>query len=161
VALEQSLGAAEEAANRDPRIFPIGHISSAGSGSDTFTAMFAWFASIEELAQFLHDIEPMIYDLGPGEGLEEFQESVAPVLQSIRKEGLTDELLDAFNDAANPDTYVRWWGTFVDLCSSNAEYCRELRVDFRSDNDEDDHQDRPIASDEIDEFIEFLKEYGH
>lgn len=69
MATEESIAPAEAAIARDPRQFPIGYISSAGSG-DMFTAAFGWFSTVEDLADFLHSVEPGIYDLSPGDGLE-------------------------------------------------------------------------------------------
>jgi hypothetical protein len=90
--------AAQEVAERDPRKFPYGY-NSGGSFVLDPVSMFFWFDSVENLAKHLMEIEPRVFDLEPGEGLEEYQAAVQPILSRVKTEGFSSNVLDKLNGA--------------------------------------------------------------
>jgi hypothetical protein len=76
--------AAQEVPERDPREFPYGY----NSGSSFVLAgarLFFWFRSVDDLVQHLVEIEPRVFELEPGDGLEEYQAAVKPILDRVKK----------------------------------------------------------------------------
>jgi hypothetical protein len=154
MAVPDIIEAAEIAMSRDPRYYPVGYLSGAAEGPDRST-MFSWFRSIDDLLDFLHDVEPKIWDLNIGEGVEEYQVALSPLLNTIRYEGLTEELRTALNSALAPTVTVHWWGRFDDLCKGTTAKAREVVADYREAG-----EFFPIEKQEHVKFIEFLREYG-
>jgi hypothetical protein len=154
MAVPDIIEAAEVAMSRDPRHYPIGYLSGAAEGPDR-SAMFSWFRSIDDMLDFLHEVEPKIWDLNVGEGVEEYQTALAPLLNSIRYEGLTEELRGALNVALAPTVEVYWWGRFEDLCKGTTSKAQEVVASYRECG-----EFFPVQKQEQVQFIEFLREYG-
>jgi hypothetical protein len=146
---------AQDAMDRDPREFPIG-IYSGGSFVLDNVRVFSWFKTIEDLCIHLREIEPRIHDLEVGDGLAEYQATVDPLLERLRNEGLTDELLSVISDSVNSEFAIEWWGVFSDLCNSDSEFSLDIRERFR----DEDSSGLPIGGDEMEDFVTFLKDCG-
>jgi hypothetical protein len=140
---------------RDPRKYPFGYFT--GSSFVLASAeVFVWFESIEELAQFLHDVEPRVYDLKPGEGLEEYQAAVGPILEVVRQQGLTEELRKAVDEAGSKQFNVNWWGTFADLCGGREGFGREVLDAYLGPG----RAGEALAAHEMEDFVSFVQTYG-
>jgi hypothetical protein len=143
------------AVERDPRKYPIGYLS--GSSLVLASAQaFVWFESIEELTQFLFDVEPRVYDLAPGNGLEAFQDRLRPILEAVRKQGLTEELRVAVDRACSRDFCVDWWGAFEDLCAGKGELERDVLDAYLGEG----RAGQVLRPDELGDFVEFVQTYG-
>ena len=145
---------ASEALDRDPRKFPIG-IYTGGSFVLDGVRVFSWLKDIDELAFFIREVEPRIYDIESDEELAAYQGQIQPIIERIYREGLTDSLRQELSDATSSFLAIDWWGTFFDLCNGNEDFAEELRSRLRDDED-----GRPITEDEMEDFIFLLKDCG-
>jgi len=145
---------ASEALDRDPRSFPIG-IYTGGSFALDSVRVFSWLKDIDELAFFIREVEPRIYDIESDEELAAYQAQVQPLIDRIYREGLTDSLRQELSDATSSFLAIDWWGTFSDLCNGNEEFAEDLRSRLR-----DDENGKPIKAAEMEDFIFLLKDCG-
>jgi hypothetical protein len=146
---------AAEAMERDPREYRFGYYTGGSFVLDS-TRVFVWFASLDELIRQVLEIEPRVHDLEPGEGLEEFQARIGPVLERARKEGLTEELRDTLKPEQDGFFVIEWWGTFDDLCRGEGEFARGVLDDFLGE----DREGQELKSGEENDFAEFVQQYG-
>ena len=146
---------AEEAASRDPRQAPFG-IYTGDSFVLASVRVFLWFESIEQLMEHLLEVEPRRYRVTPGNGLEEYQARVRPILERLRYEGLAAQLLDELNPAQDGGFVVDWWGTFAELRDGDSAFAAELRERFYLKMS---RAGKPIEGIE-DEFVDFVWNYG-
>jgi len=146
---------AERAMDRDPREYPFG-VYTGGSFVMDNVRVFSWFQNSDELLAHIREIEPRIHGLGIGDGLEEYQVALQPLIERARVEGLTEDLRNAVSEVANEFMTIDWWGKFSDLCGSDSEFCMDLRERFRHDGDGTSR----IRKDEEDNFVIFLKDCG-
>lgn len=146
---------AETAASRDPREAPYGIFTG-----DRFVLaslrVFLWFESVEQLIDYLLNVEPRRYEVTPGNGLEEYQARMRPILGRVRKEGLTEELLSELNSAQDGGFVVDWWGTYSELRDGRDGFGCEVRDAFVRRRGGDEMV--PVEREE--EFVEFLGNYG-
>lgn len=146
---------AEAAASRDPRQAPYGVFTG-----DRFVLaslrVFLWFESVEQMIEYLLDVEPRRYKVTPGSGLEEYQARVRPILGRVSEEGLTEELLSELNSVQHGGFVVDWWGTYSELRDGDSAFAVELRERFylRMARGRG-----PIGNVE-DEFVDFVRNYG-
>jgi hypothetical protein len=146
---------ANDAVERDPRQHPIGYFTD--SSSSLYSAGgFVWFDSLEELTRGISEVEPRMYGLEPGEGLEAFQERVQPLLEAVIQKGLTEELRLALDKACSSEFRIFWWGTFTDLCAGRDDFAREV-LDAYLD---EDHAGQDLPAGEVESFVDFLHTYG-
>lgn len=163
----------QEASDRDPRQYPYGYFVSDVVG------IFTWFRTTDELFDTFVDAEPTVYgsDAEPGgnklaEGLEAVRRRVKrPV---VLGEKLRGEINDVLGDSAD----LEWWGKLDDLLNGPGEFESDLRAWFREsqgavegeDEEEDEEEEaeesdgdpsRPIESYEVEEFLDYLRDYGH
>ncbi|HEY8514060.1 MAG TPA: hypothetical protein VIS07_00935 [Candidatus Binatia bacterium] len=141
-----------EAAGRDPRDFPFGYL--AGDPASGARGCFVWFATTGELIDFMIDTEV---------GLLQFDEPDANVIAAgIRRvmartfdlsRAPRDELTEAFCGWCE----ILWLGTFGNLCSRGGDVQTSVRLAFRRARSLGEHAG-PIADDEVDAFVEFLRE---
>lgn len=143
---------AGEAMERDPRTNPYGYLTGGSFVLDS-TRVFVWFPSMEELAKQILEVEPRVYDLEPGDGLEDYQARVAPLTAELLKDGFSDELLMRLNESTNDNFAVDWWGIFKDLMIGEGEFEKDTREGFLGES----RSHVPITAQEIDGFIEYLK----
>jgi hypothetical protein len=161
----------QEASDRDPRQYPYGYFVSDVVG------IFTWFRTTDELFDTFVDAEPTVYgsDSEPGgnklaEGLEAVRRRVKrPVVLGGKLRG---EINDVLGDSAD----LEWWGQLEDLLKGSGEFETDLRAWFREsqgvvegeteeeeegDEDSDGDPSRPIESYEVEEFLDYLRDYGH
>lgn len=143
---------AGEAMERDPREFPFGYLTGGSFVMDS-VRVFVWFRTLDELLAHIRDIEPRVYDLEPGDGLEEYQARIDPLLAQVRKDGLSEPLREAVNAVTSAAFVVDWWGRYEQLRNGDDDLGRELTEEFR-DPDTDDYASE---SEEEDAFIEYLR----
>jgi hypothetical protein len=151
---EEWFDRANEVAQRNPRRCPFGyfavdHWTGHGAGG------FSWFGSVEELTRHLGGIEPQIYGLGPGDGLEELQKVLQPFLAAARQEGLTETLRVAVNESCSRFS-LKWWGAFSSLCEGRSEFARDVLDAYLGA----DRAGDALPRNELDEYAEFLTHYA-
>ena len=146
---------AEAAAARDPRLAPFG-IFTGDSFVLASLRVFLWFESVDQLIDHLLEVEPRRYEVKPGNGLDEYQARVRPILEQVRKNGLTGRFLSELNPAQDGGFAVDWWGTYSELRDGDSSFAGELRERFylRMARGKE-----PIGGVE-DEFVEFIGSYG-
>jgi hypothetical protein len=146
---------AVEAQERDPRKFSYGY-NSGGSFVLDSVNMFFWFDSVEHLVRHLTEIEPRVFDLEPGVGLEEYQAAVKPALDRVKKEAFSADLLEQLNEAIKEHSVVNWWGTFDQLLKGESEFTRNIIDRFLPE----EREGGSVQAEEMDDFIEYLKTCG-
>ena len=150
-----------EACQRDPKEFPFG----AFTGDDyplSQVALFHWFRDSTELLDAIAECEPAVY-LDPAQ--TEYHE-VSRRLTEIRDSARPDdqlgaELMSQFQAVLKDMcACLSWWGSLSDLISGDGEFERRVREDFHEGFDEQEADSRSIEPERVDDFIDFLREYG-
>lgn len=140
---------------RDPRDYPWGMFTS-----DDFVlanvGMFMWFADRSEMAAYIREAEPTIYDV-TGAELDELMQAIEPSLSRLIAGEALESVRESLN-GAQEHWNTQWWGTFEDLCTGQGEFESEVRIAFR-ELDGDGSPD-PIEAGEQARLIEFLADYG-
>lgn len=145
---------ASEVSQRSPRRYPFGYFAvDQWGGRDS--GGFCWFGSVDELTKHLSEIEPQIYEIEPGRGLEELQDQLRPSLAAARQEGLTETLRLAVNSCSDRFS-VKWWGAFSNLCEGRSDFARDVLDAYLGE----DRAGGPLPRGEIDDFAEFLGTYA-
>lgn len=140
---------------RDPRRFPYGY-QSGGSFVLDSARVFLWFDSISNLVRFLLEVQPRVFDIHPGEGLEQYQAVLKPFLERTQQEGLSSDILAKVNDAIKDHAILDWWGTFDDILSGRQPFGRDILDSFLPE----EREGGSIMPEEMDEFVEYLSTYG-
>ena len=151
------------ASSRDPQQFPWGVFTWAdgppacGGG----IGAFLWFAELEELLAFITDLAPagfMTFDDKP-EWLE-LRERLRRTASSLEanQEGVIADL----NAELTSLLQIDWVGRLERLVSGDSLFAIKVRARFRND-----WEDKPeplntiaISQEELQEFLEYLSEYG-
>jgi hypothetical protein len=143
---------AGEAHERDPRKFPYGYLTG-GVDELASVRVFVWFRTIDELIESLREIEPRMYGVEPKRGLEAFHERVGPILEKVRRQGLTDSLRVELAPETDGKFVVEWWGTYSELREGRGELGGQLVQEFLG------HERRMqlLPSGEDTAFIDFLR----
>jgi hypothetical protein len=147
--------------DRDPRQFRTG----AFAADDQGVGMFYWANSAHELVTVIKHVEPFAGELEEKEAAR-FRQAVDSLLDGVNESDqlLTDGSREQLNSLLQ-GLEVRWWGTFDELVGSGTEFARELRDVFRSGEDDEGVDDgdleRPIPSERLADFVEFLAAYGY
>ena len=148
---EQACAAHAAAAARDPRRLPVGLL--AGDPSGEAIGDFLWFASGEDLFQFLKHGEVTLLQLDQ------------PDASGIR--AALDRLVVAAGnvESVSPDAItaafggwdkILWLGRFEDLCQGASEFASSLREEYRARRG-GPRGDGPIDAVEVEAFVEFLR----
>ena len=154
------------AAARDPRESRWGYFGE----DDSLVAAagtFAWFETREDLLEALVEAEPAV-NLAPDDPeFEEIRAGLASVREkALAKKGLPAALREEANEILRGEVQIGWWGTFDALLKGKGAFESELRTWFRElVGDEDEGEDgrdlaAPIAKREVEDFVEFVAEYG-
>ena len=146
---------ATEATERDPQDYPYGYFAGGGCALD-HTRVFSWFQSLDELARHILEVEPRVFDVEPGEGLEELQAMIRPITTEACRTGLCEELRVALDEALCRAFVIDWWGTFEDLCLGRGEFGRQVPDSYLGE----EREGQTLPSQEVSESAAFLKEYG-
>ena len=144
-----------EAANSaDPRKHPHGFLSRDDMSGGV--SMFHWYASRAARLESIATDLPLLMD--------EDDPELTTAIRNLAADQAHDsdgKLLTSLHAQLQGLQEMIWIGTFDELRSSTAEWPREVRSEFRSQEEEDaDAMDRPVASDELGAFVDFLQEFG-
>ena len=143
-----------EAANlADPRKHPYGFLARDDMSGGT--SMFHWYASRAARLESIATDLPLLMDEDDPELTISIQK-----LASDQAQDLDSELLISLQTQLPGLQEMIWMGTFEELCSSTAEWPREVRSEFRSQEEDTDAEDRPVTPGELSAFIDFLIEFG-
>ena len=140
-----------KAIERDPRAGPYGYFSG-GSFVFDMTRIFMWFDTIEDLVFYISTCEPIARNLD-NDQISAFKAEVNYIFNDNLE--LTNDKLLKVNQASKCFLCIDWWGCFNDLLSGNSKFSKHLRSCFR-----DGESDVPIESDEVDDFIDFMRHFG-
>lgn len=151
---KELIATASQSAERDPRRAPYGFYAG-GSFALDHVRVFSWFETLGDLADFLLKIEPQIYGI-EGDELVEYRHKVQPLAQRLKFQGFSPALLEEFNHVVKDEFVIDWWGRFDELAAAKTEFAQQL-VAWFLDEEEDA---RPLADDELEDFVEFLKTCG-
>jgi hypothetical protein len=137
---------------RDPRKYPYGYLTG-GSDELQSVRVLVWFRTVDELIDSLLEVEPRMYGVEPGRGLEPFQARVRPILERLKEQGFEESLREELAPAADGKFVVDWWGTYSDLREGRGVLGCQLVDEFLGD--ERRGQLLPNGADTA--FIEFLR----
>lgn len=137
---------------RDPRRFAFGYL--AGDPGTGALAPTVWFATMDDLIAFLLETEVALLQFEEREA-QRIAASLDRVIGTTRDPRRLDcgDLTAAFEGWCE----ILWVGTFADLCTRGGATQKSLRLTFRKDVRLGEHAG-PIADDEIDDFVEWLRE---
>lgn len=151
---ERALRAHEEAANRDPRAASCGYL--AGDPATRAVGSFVWFRTPAEMLAFLagSEIDLLCFE---GDDVRRMAASVQRVLRGVTTLARVDrEMLSACFEGWSE---IVWLGSFAELRDRGGTFPTELRVAFRRARGTGEHAG-PVADDEIDAFVAFLRGIG-
>ena len=151
------------ASSRDPLKFTWGVFAWAdgppacGGG----VGAFLWFAEREELLAFITDLAPagfMTFD-DEAEWLE-LRERLRRTASSL--EAKPEDAIANLNGELSSLLQIDWVGRLEQLLSGDSPYAMTVRAGFRSDWDDKPEQvnTSAITDKEMQEFLEYLSEYG-
>ena len=143
---------AEAAMERDPRTAPFGFFSGGSFVLDS-SRVFSWFASMDELATFLLEVEPLIHGLDDPDELAALTVQVSPILAKLKANGFVEGLREELNTAVSEFMVIDWWGNFSEITDGKTEFSRNLIENFV---DVEEGQDLAVPVDEMDGFVEYL-----
>ena len=112
-----------------------------------------WFNSAADLAEFISDLFAYHY-CGCEEDVADELPEVAAIAQRISASGIgadTHRDLLSLGEFVLGHVQLRWVGTFSERCAAKGKTEKHLAPWFRGSED-----DRPIADDELDDFVDFL-----
>jgi len=160
--------------DRKPADLDLALLTVDYSGGDGYYCSFLSFTSATELLDFVAGDLALSASDPPdeaelGEMLANAEALVAPFRKgTVSVTKLTGKSLDARpRDGSDSRLLLEWAGTFGDLCTSKTKVPNGIRAEFRGPPDDEDDPAKytkrpqaPIAADERDGFVEFLKAYG-
>lgn len=155
---DELASSAEKATKRDPRENTFGCYFGGSFVLDGLR-LFAWFENQEGLIKFLLEMAPAVYDIDDDQA-QAYREQMAPVMESLRKEGFSEELRSAVEDCAGEFMCLDWWGRFADLQAGNPEFARTIRSEFHEFEDDQEGNTTSVGEEQLDKFVAFLREYG-
>ena len=150
----RALRAHGEAASRDPREAGCGYL--AGDPATRAVGSFVWFRSPAEMFAFLAgpEIDLLRFD---GDDVLRMKASVQRVLRGVTTLARVDgEMLSACFEGWSE---IVWLGSFAELRERGGTFPTDLRAAFRRASGTGEHAG-PIADDEVDAFVEFLRSVG-
>ena len=144
---------------------PVGAIGLFVTEAGSFETGFFWVADAAELASFLRHGLPCLYgmtdddsDVGQlhaaDDGLNRAED---------RADGVTPvEVMAAFGAAYEGYCSFDWAGTWEELCSSDDEFAAATREQFYEERDDDAGEDltRPISSEDLPDFQDYISHWG-
>jgi len=150
---DEILNLVEVAVDRDPREAPFGIYSGGSFVMDEIRA-FSWFESLEALAAYLLDVEPLIYDLDDADELAAYKAKISPMLEKLKANGFNEALREEMNEALKEILVIDWWGNFTELSEGKTEFSKNHISNFV---DVEDHNNMEIQPDQIDNFVKYLR----
>lgn len=150
----------DNAMDNDPREFPFGMLLRGDGGY----GRFLWYDTEEFL---LAAIERNVFALFPDDGEEEdaqISAALKAIIDSVSSQPKIGEELRKKIDEylSNVSLCMGWMGTFKQVCEGGGELESEVRQQFREhmvddlEDMSDDELKRPITTEEMSEFVEFI-----
>ena len=142
------------AAARDPREARFGYL--AADPATGAVGALVWFPSLVELFAFLAgpEIDVLAFDEADARrmavSVQRMTRGVGS-LARVDREGLS-ACFEGWSE-------IVWLGSFAELCERGGPFATEMRAMFRRDGGTGDHAG-PIADDELDAFVEWLRACG-
>lgn len=143
---------AAEAHERDPRAYPYGYLTG-GSEELESVQVFVWFRTMDELIDSLLDVEPRMYGVEPGRGLEAYQQRVRPVLERLKQQGFDESLRTELAPEGDGKFVVYWWGNYSELREGRGALGGQLVKEFLGT----ERRKQLLPSGEDTAFIRFLR----
>lgn len=143
-----------EPLERDPRTAPFG-IFTGGSFVLDSARVFMWFPSLEALADFLLEVQPHAYGY-EGDDLHRYQGSLGPLVQRLKSEGFSDDVLRDLNEQAKKSFVIDWWGKFDEIVAGKTAFAKEIFEGFLDDGE----RTLPLTDDDLDDLVEYLATCG-
>ncbi|MFO1406612.1 MAG: hypothetical protein U1F08_03655 [Steroidobacteraceae bacterium] len=143
---------ASRAHERDPRAYPFGYLTG-GVGQLEEVRVFVWFRSLDDMIASLLEVEPRMYGVEPGRGLEAYQVRVRPILAEIHERGFDDALRRRFAPEQDGRFAVYWWGSYFDLRDGNGVLGCQLVDEFLGE----ERRGQLLPSADESAFIRFLR----
>lgn len=88
----------ESALEREPRTAQVG-IYTGGSFVLDSLRFFLWFDTLDQLAEYLLEVQPEFYDMDEDDTAE-YKAELAPLLEQLQRSGIDDTLRQQINHAA-------------------------------------------------------------
>ena len=148
---EEAIEISSATCERDPRKAPYG-ILNGGSFVLDSVRVFMWFETTEELADHLANVLPASFQADE-DSQAEFSVRVAPLLAGLEDPANWPAIVTAYNAEIREYAVIDWLGTFDELLSGDSE----LAVGLREEINEDESA-APIVGDDVEEFIQYLRE---
>ena len=150
----RALRAYAEAAGRDPRDAGCGYL--AGDPATRAVGAFVWFPTAAEMFAFLAGPEVDLLRFG-GEDARRMAASVQRTVRGVTSLARVDrDLLSACFEGWSE---IVWLGSFGELRERGGAFPTDTRAAFRRASGTGDHAG-PIADDELDAFVTWLRAYG-
>lgn len=122
---------------------------------------FVWFPSEDLLLDFIAAVLPFS---PPGPASMDHALTAKKVKEIVEQVRSGDSDLNVsraeLNDVLKRYSQIEWFGTFEELRSGESDYSKKVLERFRYMEDEDEGPPRELSDQEVDEFIDFLREYG-
>jgi hypothetical protein len=153
-----------QAAHRlDPRQSPHGFFSC--TDQPWGIGMFHWFDSTEQMVHALTNVLPAAL-MEPAEAqiVDELVAKLSAIVEKHPSDARVDEAcVSELRAALRGIQDISWVGTFELLCCSDAEFARRVRADFRASQAPEAgmEPERPIDTNEVDMFADFIGGYGY
>jgi hypothetical protein len=154
----QVLHTLETARDADPRVAPFGVLI--GDPWEEGGQQFFWYPSRFALEFALLDAHAFVDHDAFLEDQDEWREpqfDLDATLQELAELSPADA--EALDDLVNEFFCVVWIGHVDDLIGGDDPIAATLRGELRADDGRDDDAS-PLASEELDDFIELLRSYG-
>ena len=124
---------------------------------------FSWHASRADLCAFISEVLPYITGTSGQRGA--IAEVTAAIVANMQHGTISDAAgIQRLNHSLKHYSQITWIGTFGELCTSDDEFCANVRCWYRNQSD-DDHQAKvdchaPIQLHELEGFYTAIQEYG-
>ena len=138
----------ESALEREPRTAQVG-IYTGGSFVLDSLRVFLWFDTLDQLAEYLLEVQPEFYDMDEDDTAE-YKAELAPLLEQLQRSGIDDSLRQQINQAAGAYV-IDWWGSFDELAQGETEFAQGIVAHFL-----DEEVPRSLRVEELDDFVEHL-----
>lgn len=138
----------ESALERDPRTAQVG-IYTGGSFVLDALRVFMWFDNLEQLAEYLLEVQPEFYDMDEDDSAE-YKAELTPLLDRLQRDGIDEALRKEINAAAGAYV-IDWWGPFDELARGETDFAQGIVALFL-----DEETPRRLQAEELDDFVEHL-----
>ena len=152
MAANEVIDQASLAHQRDPRKYPFGYLTG-GADQLAEVRVFVWFRNLDDMIDSLLEVEPRMYGVEPGQGLEAYQARVRPILEQLRQRGFDQELRRQFSPEQDGRFAVHWWGSYFDLRDGNGVLGCQLVDEFLGE----ERRGQLLHSTDETAFIRFLQ----